>query len=117
MTNNSNTAYNSTAELRATNAKKVFEALQTEPNQSRFEIGRKSGLGDIESQRRLSDLVNDGKVIITGSRKHFKCDISLYSVLLQTELFPVKKVRLRAWLKKEFPEVLAKYELLINHNL
>lgn len=117
MTTNSKAAFGSTSELRATNRKKVLEALLTEQNQSRFEIGRKTSLGDIESQRRLSDLMNEGKITITGSRKHFNCDISLYSVVSQLELFPVKKVRLRNWLKKEHPEILAKYELLIEHKL
>lgn len=54
--------------------------MKIERNQSRFEVGRRTGLGDIESQRRLSDLVNDGKAVITGSRKHFQNEVSLYSV-------------------------------------
>jgi len=107
MTTNSNAAYNSTAELRKTNKQKVYECLKKEANQSRFEVGRVTGLGDWEAQKRICDLVNDGKVIITGSRKHFNCDISLYSVVSQLQLFPVKKVRLRTWLKKEHPEILA----------
>jgi len=118
MTENSTNAYIQTEELRQSNKNKVFEALKTERNQSRFEIGRKTGLGDIESQRRLSDLYNEGKAIITGSRKHFNQEVSLYSVKDQLDLFPKKKKpRLRKWLEQEAPELLTKYDVLYNHAL
>jgi hypothetical protein len=117
MTQNSITTYNSTVELRQTNKQKVFDCLKENPNSSRFEVGRLTGLGGFESQRRISDLVNDGKVIITGSRKHFNNEVSLYSVKSQMQLFDNKKISLRKWLKKEYPEILAKYEILIEHKL
>lgn len=109
MTANSIEAYNKTKELRQQNKSKVFAALQTEPNQSRFEIGRKTGLGDIESQRRLSDLVNEDKAVITGSRKHFNRNVSLYSVKQQLVIFK-KKITLKKWLKQEYPEILEIYK-------
>lgn len=111
MTANSIETFNATSEIRQLNKAKVFAALLAERNQSRFEIGRKTGLGDIEAQRRLSDLVNEDKVEITGSRKHFKRDVSLYSVKEQLTIFE-KKVSLRKWLKKEHPEILEQYEKL-----
>ncbi len=118
MTTNSINAYNSTVELRQTNKQKVLECLGTERNQSRFEIGRKTGLGGFESQRRISDLLNDGKVIITGSRKHGNNEISLYSVKEQLELFQIeKKPSFAKWAKKEHPEIWQKYEVLILHEL
>lgn len=108
MTANSIETYNAAADLRHLNKAKVFAALLTERNQSRFEIGRKTGLGDIEAQRRLSDLVNEDKAVITGSRKHFKRDVSLYSAKEQLTMFE-KKITLRKWLKKEHPEILEQY--------
>jgi len=117
MTTNSNNAFAVTSELRQTRKAQVFEALRTERNQSRFEIGRKTGLGGFEAQRRLSDLVNEEKATVTGSRKHGKCEISLYSVVEQLQLFPVKKITLRKWLKDKHPEIWNQYDLLINHNL
>jgi len=80
MTTNSLSTFHQTTELRQSNKLKCLEALRTENNQSRFEIGRKTGLGDIEAQRRLSNLYNDEKIDITGSRKHGEHDVSLYSV-------------------------------------
>ena len=110
MTENSIDAFNSTVELRQTNKNKVLEALKTENNQSRFEIGRKTGLGDIEAQRRLSDLYNEGSVVITGSRKHFKLDVSLYSIKRQLELYPIKKKpTLKEFITKYYPEILKEY--------
>lgn len=112
-TTNSKNAFDLTVKLRATNKQKVLDALSTEPDQSRFEIGRKTGLGDIEAQRRLSELVNDGKVIITGTRKHFNCDVSLYSVKQQLELYPSKKrITLKEWLKINHPAISEQWEKL-----
>lgn len=114
MTTNSINTYHQTSEMRQTNKQKVFECLKTERNQSRFEIGRKTGLGGFESQRRLSDLMNEGKIIITGSRKHGEHEISLYSVVEQLELFPVeKRPSFAKWVKKEHSEIWEKYRILI----
>lgn len=112
MTANSNAAYFSTSEMRQTNKKRVLEALMVESNQSRFEIGRRTGLGGFEAQRRLSDLLNEGKIKITGNRKHGKNEVSLYSVVDSFELFFFKKPGLRQWLKINHPEILVKYEKL-----
>ena len=117
MTANSIEAFHSTVELRQTNKQKVLEALKKEPNSSRFEVGRLTGLGGFESQRRLSDLMNDGKITITGSRKHGNNEVSLYSIKQQMELFDSKRPRLRAWLKVNYPEILTKYEVLIEHKI
>ena len=111
MTQNSIKTYNQTSELRQTNKMIVLKALQSEPNQSRFEIGRKTGLGDIESQRRLSDLVNEDKAIITGSRKHFKHDVRLYSAKQQLTLYQKEKPqKLAEWLKNNHPEISDQYK-------
>ena len=112
MTANSNKAYFTTYKIRQTNKKRVLEALMIEPNQSRFEIGRRTGLGGFEAQRRLSDLLNEGKIKITGSRKHGKNEVSLYSVVDSFELFCFKKLGLREWVKINHPEILKKYENL-----
>lgn len=112
MTTNSIKTFNETVELRKTNKQKVFDALKIERNQSRFEVGRRTGLGDIESQRRLSDLVNDGKAVITGSRKHFKHDVSLYSAKQQLTLYQKEKPqKLAEWLKNNHPEISDKYKI------
>jgi len=112
MTTNSIETFNTTAELRQLNKQKVWEALQTERNQSRFEIGRKTMLGDIEAQRRLSDLINEDKAVITGSRKHFKRDVSLYSVKEQLSMFNEKKLTLKAWLKTNHADIFEQWEKL-----
>lgn len=118
MTTNSLNTFHQTVELRQTNKDKCLAALRTEPNQSRFEIGRKTGLGDIEAQRRLSDLVNEDKADITGSRKHGEYEVSLYSVRAQLVLFPNKKPpTLKVWLKENHPDILHKYQVLIKHEL
>jgi predicted HTH transcriptional regulator len=118
MTTNSKMTFLQTVELRLSNKSKCLEALRTEPNQSRFEIGRKTGLGDIEAQRRLSDLYNDEKIDITGSRKHGEHEVSLYSVRSQLVLFPnVKPPTFTKWAKENHPEIWHEYEVLILHKL
>jgi predicted HTH transcriptional regulator len=110
MTENSIETFHATKEMRSKNEKIVFEALLKHPRSSRFYIGRITGLGDIEAQRRLSDLVTNGSVVVTGKRKHGKNNVSLYSVKDQLELYPdKKKPPLRSWLKKKYPEILEEY--------
>ena len=113
-TTNSIETYLQTKELRQKNKDKVFAVLQTERNQSRFQIGRITGLGDIESQRRLSDLVAEDKAVITGSRKHFNREISLYSAKEQLYLFTTKKQRLSEWLKEKYPAIYSEFKELKN---
>lgn len=118
MTQNSKEAFVNGKEQRETNKKLVLNALKNNPNRSRFSIGAKTGLGDIESQRRLSDLYNEGKIVITGTRKHFKSNVSLYSLKDQLELFTIeKKPSLRQFFNEEAPELLHKYDVLYSHKL
>lgn len=114
MTENSIEAFHATKELREKNKQLVFNALLKHPRSSRFCIGRITGLGDIESQRRISDLVNKDKTIIAvGKRKHFKRNVSLYSVKDQLELYPTeKKPTIRQFFKDEAPELLKKFDAL-----
>ena len=110
MTENSIEAFHATKELRAKNKQLVFNALLKHPRSSRFCIGRITGLGDIEAQRRISDLVNEGKVVVVGKRKHFKRNVSLYYVKDQLELYPTeKKLSLKAWMKYWYPTILKEY--------
>lgn len=118
MTQNSIETFHKTTELRQTNKQKVLLALKVENNQSRFEIGRRTGLDDIEVQRRLSDLYNEDKAVITGSRKHFECDVSLYSIKQQLELYPKeKKPTFLQWAKQNRPEWITEFKLLGRHEL
>ena len=118
MTENSIEAFNATKEQRKINKQIVFNALLKHTRSSRFCIGRITGLGDIEAQRRISDLVTDEKVIAVGKRKHFKRNVSLYSVKDQLTLYPaIKKLTLKQFLEKEHPDILHKYKALHCHEL
>jgi len=111
MTKNSMDAFASTEQMRLKHKQRVLIALKNNPKSSRFSIGRITGLGDIEAQRRISELMNEKLVEITGSRLHLGNYISLFSVKEQLELFPkVKKPGLKRWLKTEHPEILDLYE-------
>jgi hypothetical protein len=117
MTQNSLEAFNATKKLREKNEQLVFNALLNHPRSSRFCMGRITGLGDIEAQRRLSDLVSKDKVIAVGKRKHFKRNISLYSVKDQFELYPTeKKLTFHQYCKtrEDWKHI---YESLVNHKL
>lgn len=118
MTKSSKEAFFKNAEKRATNKELVIEALKLNPNRSRFGIGEITGLGHLEAQRRLSDLKNEDRVIETGTRKHGNCEISLYSLKLQLELYPRKpKPTLKQFIESEAPHLLHKYDALYNHKL
>lgn len=118
MTQNSIEAFKATSGQRAKNKQLVFDALKANPKSTRFRIGEITGLGDIEAQRRISDLVNEGKVVIVGKRKHFKCYVSTYSIKQQLEIpLPDKKQTINAFLKEHYPHILIEYKERNNHKL
>jgi hypothetical protein len=117
MTEYSIEAYKATTKQREKNREIVLKALLKHPRSSRFCIGRITGLGDIEVQRRISDLVNVDKVIAVGKRKHFKRNISLYSVKDQLELYPTEKKLTfiqYANTREDWKHI---YEAVVNHEL
>ena len=61
---------------------------------------------------RTAELLQDGKIIITGS---VDCDgykNSVYCLNKEPELFVCKKLTLRQWLKNQHPEILEQFEKL-----
>jgi len=115
--NNSKQAYTNHQSVIPTHKEMIVEVLKRNPDSSRFEVGRLTGLGHLEAQRRLSDLKNDGRVIETGSRKHGNNRVSLYGIKSQLQMFPTNRLSLRKWLENEHPDILFKYDALYNHKL
>lgn len=97
---------------------KIVRYLKDNPNRSRFSTGDHLGISSHASQKRLSDLVNEGTIKVTGNRKHGDNTISLYSLTEQLHLFSIpKKPSLSKFLKENYPHILFEYKARFNHEL
>jgi hypothetical protein len=68
-------------------------------------------------QKRLSDLKNLGFVEEAGETNESGNMCATYRIKEQLNMFYIEKLPLRKWLAREFPEVLHKYEVLIERKL
>lgn len=97
---------------------KIVQVLKDNPNHSRFYLGLKLGINDHGIQKRLSDLVNEGTVTVTGERKHGDNTISLYSLSDQLQLFSIpQKQTINAFLKEHYPHILIEFNGRNNHKI
>ena len=117
MTQNSTSAFLQHVAKIGTNKEKILETLKRYPNITRFSVGRITGMGHLEAQRRLSDLKNEGKVYESGSRKHGKNRISTYSLITQQSLFTTKHKTLKEFIQEEYPDIYSIWDTLYNHKL
>jgi predicted ArsR family transcriptional regulator len=118
--NNSLSAYFDESNQRKFKSQKaqIVRLLTSNPNHSRFYVGKMLGISDHAAQKRLSDLLTEGTIFVSGERKHGYNTISLYSIVQQLELYPgEKKPTLIKFLKDEHPDIFHKYNALYNHKL
>lgn len=62
--------------------------------------------------KRTAELLQEGKIIITGSVDCDGYQNSVYCLNKEPELFVCKKLTLRQWLKNQHPEILEQFEKL-----
>jgi len=111
--NNSLAAYFDESNQRKFKSQKaqIVRLLTSDPNHSRFYVGYLLGISSHAAQKRLSDLINEETIFVSGERKHGENTVSLYSIKQQLDLYPPeKKPPLKEWLKKEYPNILAEYK-------
>ena len=114
---NSNQAYINHMPKIKTHKDLILNVLKTFPDITRFSVGRLTGLGHLEAQRRLSELKGENKVYESGSRKHGNNRVSTYSLTTQGVLFDTKRINLRRWLSDKYPHILFEFDALNNHKL
>lgn len=96
----------------------IVRYLKDNPNRSRFSTGDCLRISSHAAQKRLSDLVNEGTIRVTGERKHGNNTISLYSLLNQLQLFGIpQKQTITSFLKEHYPHVLIEFNGRNNHKL
>ena len=95
---------------------KIVRYLKGNPNRSRFSTGNHLGISSHSAQKRLSDLINEGTIKVTGERKHGENTISLYSLMEQLQLFDIpKKANINVFLKEYYPHILIEFNGRNNH--
>jgi hypothetical protein len=100
-----------------TNKEKITAVLERYPDITRFAVGRLTGIGHLEAQRRLSDLKNENKVYESGTRKHGINRVSTYSLVRQLSWVNSARIPCSKWLKQKYPNIWHEYNMLQNQNL
>ena len=116
MKQNSLKAYFDESNQRKFNSHKaiIFRELSKTPYQHSYQIARNVKLVNEEVKKRLTDLLNEGSIMVTGSVEYYGNSVSLYRVKTDHEIDSVRKPTLRNWLKDRHHEILKQYDLLFN---
>ena len=94
-----------------------YNALKNDFGMTYREVAHKVRLKPDSCWKRLSELHSDGKIKVIGERIENGNANSVYAINNEPELFTVKKLTLREWMKKEHPEILHKYDVLFLREL
>lgn len=81
------------------------------------EIAARTRLNHSQVHKRISELIDEGKIVVCGVKLEGKNHNGVYKFNPEPVLFPVRKITLRQWLKQNNPEILHKYEIIIEHKL
>jgi len=120
MNKNSLSAYFDESNQRTFKSHKarIVRYLSRNPLQTTHQVSANIGLTNEQANKRLSDSDNSDIFEAVQGGTHNGNPCALYRIKEQLSMFPVeKKISLRKWLENEYPEILHKYELLINHKL
>lgn len=120
MNSNSLSAYFNENNVKkfSTQKAQIVRLLSRNPNHSRFYVGRQLGISDIAAQRRLSDLLKENSIYVSGEREHGGNTISLYSVKLHQDLYPIDILpTFLEWSKINYPQIVFEYNALKKHEL
>ena len=116
MNQNSLKAYFDESNQRKFNSHKakIIRELSKTPYQHSYQLARNVRLSNEAIKKRLSDLLNEGSIVVSGSVEYYGNSVSLYRVKTDHEIDSVRKPTLRNWLKDRHHEILKQYDLLFN---
>lgn len=96
----------------------IIRYLSLNPLKTTHQVAFNIGLTNEKVSKRLTDSDNSDIFEAVQGGFHNGNPCALYRIKEQLNLFPVeKKIPLRKWLEKEFPEILFKYNVLKRHDL
>jgi DNA-binding Lrp family transcriptional regulator len=81
------------------------------------EIAARVRLSYAQVHKRTAELEDAGTLLNISTKIENGNKCSVYKFNPEPQLFPVKRLTFKQWVKKEFPDVLYKYELLEQHKL
>lgn len=116
MKNTSKDSYNKGQIAYWTHRNIIVEAMKDGLKRGYKEIAFKVRLKEEQVWKRVSELESDGRLINVGTVKINGRENTLYQYNFN-HLPATKKQSLKDWLKKEHPEILNKYKILVQHEL
>ena len=116
MNQNSLKAYFDESNQRKFNSHKaiIFRELSKTPYQHSYQIARNVKLVNEEVKKRLTDLLNEGSIMVTGSVEYHGNTVSIYKVISDPDPYSFRKLTLRTWMKDRHPDILKEYDLLFS---
>ena len=116
MNKNSLKAYFDESNQRKFNSHKaiIFRELSKNPCQHSYQIARNVKLSNESCKKRITDLLNEGSIIVTDSVKYHGNTVSIYKVISDPDPYSFRKLTLRTWMKEHHPDILKEYDLLFN---
>ena len=116
MNQNSLQAYFDESNQRKFNSHKakIIRELKEIPNQHSYQLANNIILSNEATKKRLTDLLNEGSIEVSGSVEYYGNNVSLYRVKTDHKIDFICKVPFKKWVKDTYPEVLKQYNLLFN---
>ena len=93
---------------------KIIRELKEIPNQHSYQLANNIILSNEATKKRLTDLLNEGSIEVSGSVEYYGNMVSTYRIKEQLTFFCDRKLTLRNWMKDRYPENLKEYDLLFN---
>ena len=112
MTAQSKQAFAESKEVRQTQKKIILKAFLMGFKGTNRELAQHAGLSYETCHKRTAELLQESKIIITGSVDVDGYQNSVYKLNNEPELFVCKKLTLRQWMKINHPEILQQHDNL-----
>ena len=81
------------------------------------EISARVRLNYPQVHKRTAELVDDGLLVICGSKLEGKNQCSIYRFCNEPQLFPVKRLTFKQWVTLNYPDIYYKWQVLNKHEL
>lgn len=116
MNQNSLQAYFDESNQRKFNSHKarIIRSLKEIPNQHSYHLSMRVRLSNEAAKKRITDLLNEGFIEVSGSVDYYGNTVSTYRIKEQLTFLCDRKPTLRSWMKENHPENLKEYDLLYN---
>jgi len=120
MNQNSLSAYFDGSNQRKFNSHraKIVRELSRNPNRHSTQLASKLKLSNEATKKRIVELKFDNIIEVSGNIEYYGNMRAVYKIKDQLSIFPEPtRLSFRKWVKKNYPDIIYEYEILIEHSL